>query len=252
MERGGRGVTSVKIDRTTQLGNPFPIDGDDPTGEKRKLVCEAHRRWLQLRTVEAAAIGERRSARGATVPPTLLRADGTRFPAWMRAAAGSEHATGEQAREALRARLNDRRTARGIRFACSRDCGKGALCHGDALAELGRELVGDRDLRVQQAARAAAASGRAPGQTRKPRSDRGVRRGPREPRGPAQHRSSELSYARYRLGGERQVSDATRAAVAEAATRGVAPWNEHTTEPAVCLIGNSEVKFHETKFHEIS
>ena len=109
---------------------------------------------------------------------------------------------------------------------------QGCLCHGDALAKLGRELVGDRDLRVQQAARAAAASGRAPGQKRKPRSDRGIRRGPRKPRGPAQHRISELSYARYRLGGERQVNEVTRAAVAEAAARGVAPWNEHTAEPA--------------------
>ena len=230
--RNEHGVSEVPIDRGRggALGNPFPIIGDDPTNERRRLVCEAHRRWLQLGSVPAGDIRGHSGKNGAHTPPRLLRTDGTEFPPWMRAQYGRENAVGNDAREALRARLNERRTAKVIRFVCSRDCGRGALCHGDALAEMGREIAGERDLRMAQAARAAATGSAANGRQRKTRSDKGVRRGPRKTRGPAQHRMSELSFARYRLGGERQVNAATRTAVAAAAAKGGDPWNEHLTE----------------------
>ena len=45
-----------------------------------------------------------------------------------------------------------------------------------------------------------------------------------------------LSLLRFRHGYERQVSDATRAAVAEARSRGVEkPWMEHGAAGAMCM-----------------
>ena len=67
------------------LCNPFPIIGDDPDGEKRRLVCEAHRQWLRMGGVPAHAIRASRRGGAAAAPPGLLRADGTSFPPWMRA-----------------------------------------------------------------------------------------------------------------------------------------------------------------------
>ena len=98
---------------------------------------------------------------------------------------------------------------------CSQLCGAGADCHGDNLAAVARRLIADRD---------AAAASAHPIKVRATRKDKGQRRGPRRLKGGEEHRIGMLSLYRYRYGMERQVSEATRAAVAEAAQLGVQPW----------------------------
>jgi hypothetical protein len=106
-------------------------------------------------------------------------------------------------------------SAHTIRFICSTSCGQGGECHGDALAAVAKRLIVARDERV-------AAQG--PIKVRKVRSDKGVKRGPRRVTGGSEYRIGILSLYRYRYGMERQVSQATKAAVAAGLEAGVQPW----------------------------
>ena len=56
------------------------------------------------------------------------------------------------------------------------------------------------------------------------RKDKGLLRGPRPLRGAATYRVGNLNLHRFRFGIERQVSQATRDAVAEGQRLGVKPW----------------------------
>jgi hypothetical protein len=213
----GVGIMAVPIERTTggPFGNPFPMGPRGNDGNYRKLVCDAHNVWLRLGNVPASAIRWRGNRR-----PLILQADGTEFPKEIGPRRAQEHLTGDQAKEALRKVLNEnqKRGSRGahtLRFVCSKSCGSGACCHGDNLADLGKDIVADKDARVAAAP---------PVKKRAVRKDKGVLRGPRQLRGAATYRIGSLHLHRYRFGIERQVSQATRDAVAEGQRLGVKPW----------------------------
>ena len=165
----------------------------------------------------------------------MQRAYGGPFPAGMAVDRKMSNLVGDDAIERLRRVLNeDRGSARTVRLTCSNECMSGLQCHGETLADLARELIDDSDRRerakeAEQAARRAARGGKAAATgARRTRCDKGVLKGPRGPnalKGLGAHSIGQLSLQRFRHGIERQVSDATRAAVSAALGSGVAPWN---------------------------
>ena len=189
-----------------------------PAGESyRHEVCEAHAEWLRLGDVAAKGVKEGPEGRR----PLILRKDGTAFSAEIMVPRTHALKTGNAVREALKAHLNARRGCNGrmkihtVRLVCAKTCGQGLQCHGDNLAALGRELVAARDAHMAPAA---------PVKRRKIRSDKGTPRGPRKLQGGSRYRIGMLSLYRYRYGMERQVSQATRDAVAKAEENGERPW----------------------------
>jgi hypothetical protein len=149
-----------------------------------------------------------------------LRPDGSHFPPEIAPRRAQQHMTGDAVVAAMRAELNANQ-ARGqarahtIRLVCSKECGQGAMCHGDTLAAVARSLVTNRD---------AKAAAQQPVKARRVRKDKGVKRGPRRVKGGAAYRIGMLSLYRYRYGMERQVSERTLAAVREGRRAGVQPW----------------------------
>jgi hypothetical protein len=157
-------------------------------------------------------------------PPRILRRDGTAFPTEIGPPRTLGYLTGAAAVAAIREELvansqQGARRAHTLRLECSGACEDvckaGGACHGDNLAALGRQMVAARD------ARAAAAQ---PVKKRATRRDKGQPKGPRALKGGQQYRIGLLSLYRYRYGIERQVSQATRDAVAEGLAMGVKPW----------------------------
>ena len=205
--RGGKG-----------LGNPFvvPWGAGGPGEDYLSDVCAAHAEWLLLGDVPAREVVGVDGGRG----PRIARADGTAFPAVIAPSRPQGSLTGAMAVAAVRAVLNAHfgkahDQAHTVRFVGDQPGGAGADCHGDNLAAVARRLIAHRD---------ATAASAPPVKVRATRKDKGQRRGPRRLKGGEEHRIGMLSLYRYRYGMERQVSTATRAAVAEAARLGVQPW----------------------------
>lgn len=195
----------------------------------REDVCSAYSEWLRLRTVPAERILASREA-----PAAVRRADGSAYPADIAPRASQSKMTGDMAITALKAVLSSaaENGDKVVRLVCSYDCRQGEQCHGATLVEEATALIAAHDAaapRAPPASNAKRGRGRG-GPPRPPRKDKGVPRGPRGPRalkGDVASRIGRLSLLRFRHGNDRQVSAATRAAVAAATSTGIAPWLAH-------------------------
>ena len=222
----GKGRHNEPITRTEggALCNPFPMGERGYDEELRKEVCDAYRVWLRLRTVPASDV----LPRSASASPIIQRNDGTPFDPRIAPRRAQARLTGADAVAAMRNVLTERRHgARVVRLVCSPHCANGELCHGYTLAEAARELIGESDLRAQQQQKQSDKRAQKT-KPRKPRSDKGVKRGPCGPRrlsSASAHHIGRLSLLRFQHGIERQVSAKTREAMEAAAATGVEPWN---------------------------